>query len=121
MAVKWDPVVILSFVQMVGHSLSAYEAMDDPIHHTAIRKHHPCIDYTLCYEWTGHIDNGDPVVNEIAKYYTGLSPLIVIRFEEKGKQFRLLVHQLCEGVTDAQSHHRAKKANVQCLANTSCG
>jgi len=57
---------------MVGCPPFAPEAMDDSIHRAAIKKHNPRFDHTLCVEWDCYLDNGDPVVNKIGKYYTYL-------------------------------------------------
>lgn len=80
LAVKWDPVVILPFVQMVGCPLFAPEAMDDSIHRAATKKHYPRFDHTLCVEWNWYLDNGDSVVDEVAKYHIRGNPISCLVF-----------------------------------------
>ena len=65
---KWDPVVILPSVQMVGCPLLTLEAVDDSIHRAATRKHYPRFDHTLRVEWNRYLDHGPAIVDQIAQH-----------------------------------------------------
>jgi len=78
---------------MVGCPPFAPEAMDDSTHRAAIKKHNPRFDHTLCVEWNCYLDNGDPVVNKIGKYYTHL--WLDFRIDERWPNHSLVCPASC--------------------------